>query len=150
MLALTEVLLANLDFAYDRKAWHGPTLRGSLRGLTVEQLLWRPSAKRHNIWELVAHCAYWKFAVRRRLTGERSESFPLKGSNFFVSPADGDEKTWREVMRILNDQHKQLRATIESLPRRALDRKGLRMILGVAAHDVYHAGQVQLLKRLQS
>lgn len=144
------MLLANLDAAFDRRGWHGPTLRGALRGLTADEAVRRPEKGRHNIWELAMHCAYWKYAVRRRLTGEKRGSFPVKGSNFFASPAEADERGWRDVLRILDDQHAQLRATIESLPKTAFgDRKRVRMIYGVAAHDVYHAGQIQLIKRLQ-
>lgn len=150
MIGVVDVLLVNLDEAFDRKGWHGPTLRGSLRGLTVEEAVRRPEKGRHNIWELALHCAYWKYAVRRRLTGEKRGSFPLKGSNFFASPDDADERGWRDVLRILDDQHAQLRSTIESLPKAAFDEmKRVRMMYGAAAHDVYHAGQIQLIKRLQ-
>src|SRR5713101_8707856 len=60
-----EHLLGLLDEAYRRAAWHGPNLRGSIRGLTAREAAWRPKAGRHNIWEIVAHTAYWKYAVRR-------------------------------------------------------------------------------------
>ena len=70
-------LLAFMDAAYDRTSWHGTNLRGSIRGLTVRQAAWRPSPKRHNIWELVVHAAYWKYTALRRLSGARRGSFPL-------------------------------------------------------------------------
>lgn len=142
-----DVLLANLDAAYVRKGWHGPTLRGALRGLSPEQVLWRPKEGRHNVWELAMHCAYWKYAVRRRLTGEKRGSFPVKGSNWFESPEAAD---FRDVMRILDDEHRQLRAAIEAASERSLDAKRSRLIYGIAAHDLYHAGQIQLIKRLQA
>ncbi len=81
------VLVHLLDEAFDRKAWHGPNLWGSVRGLSAEEAAWRPSPGRHSIQELALHCAYWKYAVRRKLTGEKRGSFPLKGSNFF--PREG-------------------------------------------------------------
>ncbi|MFQ5411533.1 MAG: DinB family protein, partial [Phycisphaerae bacterium] len=65
------LLLQNLDAAYDKAAWHGPNLKGSVRGLRVAQAVWRPRPKRHNIAEIVVHAAYWKYAVRRRLRGEK-------------------------------------------------------------------------------
>ncbi len=149
MIGVADVLLANLDSAYDRKGWHGTTLRGALRGLSLDQVLWRPKEKRHNIWELALHCAYWKYAVRRRLTGEKRGSFVRKGSNWFPS-GNEDEKSWQEVQHVIDDEHRRLRAAIESLPKRALDdRKKVHLIYGVAAHDLYHTGQIQLLKRLQ-
>jgi hypothetical protein len=150
MIGVVDVLLANLDEAYGRKGWHGTTLRGSLRGLSIEQLRWRPAEGRHNIWELATHCGYWKYAVRRRLTGEKRGSFAMKGSNWFALKAPADESSWKEALRLLDDEHRQLRAAIEALPRIAFqDRKRVRLMYGVAAHDLYHAGQIQLLKRLQ-
>src|SRR6185436_8272660 len=79
-------LLALLDQAYDRRSWHGTNLRGSIRGVSTEQAAWRPGPSRHNIWEIVVHAAYWKYAARRRLTGEARVSFPIKGSNWFERP----------------------------------------------------------------
>src|SRR6516162_1988227 len=71
-----------LDESYEKKAWHGPNLKGSIRGLTALQAAWRPSPRRHSIAEQVIHAAYWKYAVRRRLRGDLRGSFPLKGSNW--------------------------------------------------------------------
>jgi len=144
------VLLANLDAAFYRKGWHGTTLRGAFRGVTVGEAVWRPADGRHNIWELAMHCAYWKYAVRRRLTGEKRGTFVVKGSNFFPLPDDPGERGWREVLRFLDEEHARLRTTIESLPKAAFDDpKRVRLMYGVAAHDLYHTGQIQLIKRLQ-
>jgi DinB superfamily len=145
MIGVADVLLANLDAAYTRKGWHGPTLRGSLRGLTYDVVSWRPAPRRHSIAELAMHCAYWKYAVRRKLTGAKRGSFPVKGSNWFSS----DDRNFGDIVKLLDDQHELLRTTIESLPRAAFgDAKKLRLIYGVAAHDLYHAGQIQLIKKL--
>ncbi|MGE3179587.1 MAG: DinB family protein [Vicinamibacterales bacterium] len=148
--ALTE-LLAMVDEAFERKAWHGTTLLGSLRGLDAERAARRPRPGRHNIWELVVHAAYWKYTVRRRLTGEKRGSFPLAGSNWFERPAPGAD--FRSDVGLLVAQHQALRAAIAALPERALaERTGTitrdHLIRGIAAHDLYHAGQIQLLKRL--
>ena len=145
MIGVADVLLANLDAAYTRKGWHGPTLRGSLRGLTYDVVTWRPAPRRHSIAELAMHCAYWKYAVRRKLTGEKRGSFPVKGSNWFSS----DDRNFGDVVKLLDDQHALLRTTIESQPRAVFgDPKKLRLIYGVAAHDLYHAGQIQLIRKL--
>ncbi len=74
-------LLDLLDEAYNRVAWHGPNLRGSIRGVTAREATRSPRAGRHNIWEIVVHAAYWKYTVRRRLVGEKRGSFSQKGSN---------------------------------------------------------------------
>lgn len=147
---MIDLLLANLDAAYDRRGWHGTTLRGALRGLGAADVYWRPAKGRHNIWELVVHAAYWKYAVRRRLGGAKRGSFAVKGSNWIASPERGGEKAWRDAVALLEDEHRRLRGVIESLDDAALrDRKTLRMIYGVAAHDVYHTGQIQVVKRLR-
>lgn len=143
------VLLANLDAAYVTKGWHGTNLRGSLRGLTAEEVLRRPADGRHNVYELTLHAAYWKYAVRRRLTGEKRGSFPLKGSNFFRAPSSLTEEAWKEAVQLLDREHRLLREAVALLtPADLRDPKKLRLVYGVAAHDAYHTGQIQLVKRL--
>jgi uncharacterized damage-inducible protein DinB len=148
-------LLSIIDQAYDRQSWHGTNLRGSLRRLTPGQIAWRPAPGRHNIWEIVVHSAYWKYAVRRRLRGEARGSFPLKGSNWFRRPADGLDITWQSDVALLEKMHRSLRDAVATFPPEELDRtprgskvSNFALLSGIAAHDVYHAGQIQLLKRL--
>lgn len=78
------LLVSLVDEAFNRNAWHGPTLWGALRGVTSEQAAWRPAPDRHNIWEIAVHAAYWKHMVRRRITGDRRLRFPLRGKDWFV------------------------------------------------------------------
>ena len=143
-------LLSMIDEAFDGRAWHGPTLRRSLSGVTPAQAAWRPGRGRHNIWEVAVHAAYWKHEVRRRITGRR-EPFPMRGRNWF----DVDGRKWAEDVRLLAEEHRALRQVIATLPPRTLGRRvrGLDTaaftIRGIAAHDLYHAGQIQLLRRLQ-
>ncbi|OFW00395.1 MAG: hypothetical protein A3I61_04625 [Acidobacteria bacterium RIFCSPLOWO2_02_FULL_68_18] len=148
-------LLAVIDAAYDRRSWHGTNLRGSIRGLTARQAAWRPSPRGHNIWELVVHTAYWKYAALRRLTGARRGSFSLKGSNWFARGAEADEHAWRDEVALLDRMHRSLRGAVAKLSAADLRRtppgstvSGFALLSGVAAHDLYHAGQIQLLKRL--
>ncbi len=150
-----ELLLDLLDSAYEKKAWHGPNLKGALRGLTPRQAAWRPALSRHNIWEVAVHAAYWKYAVTRRLKGEKRGSFPVKGSNWFQRPVSSTEQAWRQDLALLDEQHRKLRAAVEELPVAALDRrsagsaqKNVTLISGIAAHDLYHTGQIRLLKVL--
>jgi len=152
-----SLLLKIIDEAYQKAAWHGPNLRGSIRGVTHREAAWRPGAGRHNIWEIAVHAAYWKYAVRRRLTGEKAKSFPLKGRNWFERPDKLSADAWQEDRKLLEDCHRRLRHVVQGLDRKGLRRKstGSRvtnsaMIAGIAAHDVYHAGQIQMLKRLMA
>jgi len=145
------IILALLDEAYTKKTWHGPNLRQSLKGVTAKQAAWRPSRGRHNIWEETLHTAYWKYAVRRRLEGGKHGSFVLKGSNFFPRPEKGKatEASWRADRAILENEHRALVRTIRKVLRSPGAARHLRMLYGVAFHDVYHAGQIRMLRRLQ-
>lgn len=152
-----ELLLAMLDDAFDKPAWHGPNLRGTLRRLSVAEAMWRPQPKRHCIAEIVVHCAYWKYAARRRLRGDKRGSFPLKGSNWFALPTKLTDDQLKEYVRILDAEHAALRQTVVELPPSQLlvvpqgaKVTNQKLIYGIAAHDVYHAGQIRLLKAMQS
>ena len=149
MTTMRELLLANLDAAYLRHGFQGTTLRNAIRGLSAEDVSWRPANGRHNIWELTAHAAYWKYIVRRRLSGNRG-AFPMKGSNWIPAPASIDEASWQQLVRLLDEEHRLLRDVISSLTDAELrDPKKVRLVYGVAAHDVYHTGQIQLVKALR-
>lgn len=155
MISTIELLVRMMDEAYEKKAWHGTNLRGILRGISAEAAVWRPGAQRHNIAELVVHAAYWKYTVRRRLSGVKRGSFALKGSNWFVRYRI-DEGLWREDLEILHQEHRLLRASVLELPSKRLDQRvgntahdHARLIYGVASHDLYHTGQISLIKRLQ-
>jgi hypothetical protein len=151
------LLLRILDEAYEKKAWHGPNLRGSIRGLSAGQAAWRPGLQRRSIADIVVHAAYWKYAVRRRLHGDKRGSFPLKGSNWFALPEPLPEPAWRDYIALLEAEHRALRAAVAELPHARLHQtpagskvSNSTQIQGIALHDVYHAGQIQLLKRLQA
>jgi hypothetical protein len=149
-----------IDSAYNRQSWHGTNLRGSVRGLSVKDVVRRPKPGAHNIWELVVHCAYWKYVVRRRLTGGKRGSFPLAGSNFFERPVGGAAPTelmrqWNADLALLDDMHDQLREVVAGLSASQLRQRGsakkptaMWLVQGIVAHDLYHAGQIQLIKKL--
>jgi hypothetical protein len=152
-----ELLLRVLADAYEGKSWHGPNLRGSVRGVPLAQALWRPGRGRHNIAEITLHTAYWKYAVRRRLRGEKRGSFPLKGSNWFALLAAISEGEWKSYVRLLDEQHRSLLEAVREFPPTQLQKttsggrvKTEKIIYGIAAHDVYHTGQIRLLKALQA
>ncbi len=155
MTPVTELLVTSIEEGYRAKAWHGTNLKGSLRGLTAKQAAWRPGPGRHNIWEIALHCAYWKYIVRRRLLGEARGSFPEPGSNWFKRPGPGSAGAWKRDLRLLEQMHRSLVQALASAPLRTIRRtpagrkmSNRSMVAGIAMHDVYHAGQIQLLKRL--
>jgi len=150
-----SLLLRWIEEGFSKKAWHGPNLRGAIRRVDARQASWRPASGRHNIAEIVVHCAYWKYAIRRRIRGDKRGSFILKGSNWFALPAPLTEAQWRDYARILDAEHEGLLKAIAVAPWAELCRtksglgKGIAAhVYGIAMHDVYHAGQIQTLKAL--
>jgi hypothetical protein len=144
------IILALLDESYEKKTWHGPNLKQAIKGISARQAAWRPAPGRHNIWEETLHAAYWKYALRRRIEGGKRGSFALKGSNFFTRPEKGklNENAWSADKKLLEREHRALRATVARLVRKPQPAKMLRQLYGVAFHDIYHAGQIRLLRRL--
>jgi hypothetical protein len=142
-------LLQLLSEAYEKKTWHGPNLRQSLRGVSAREAAWRPGSGRHNIWELTLHAAYWKYAARRHLLSGPRGSFVLEGSNWFQAPVSPTEAAWRRDREFLDREHRQLYAAVADRRHSRAVQKHARMIFGVAFHDIYHAGQIRILLRLQ-
>lgn len=149
------LLVRLVEQGYDKQAWHGPNLKGAIRRVSAKQASWRPKPGRHNIAEIVVHCAYWKYAVRRRIRGDKRGSFPLKGSNWFQTPSTLTDRTWRSYVTLLEGEHRALLEAVATAPWvRLADGPGgggknpAGHVFGVAMHDVYHAGQIQTLKAL--
>ena len=101
------------------------------------------------------HAAYWKYVAWRRLTGAKRGSFPLAGSNFVSRPVEPSPRALAADLALLDEMHRMLRASAAAVHADDLDRgsaqKGVTkraLLTGVAAHDLYHAGQIQLLKRM--
>ncbi|MGH7530560.1 MAG: DinB family protein [Gemmatimonadales bacterium] len=155
--ARIRLLLETVDQAFRAPAWHGTPLRGTLRGVSARQALWRPGrdGNRHNIWELTLHTAYWKCLVRRRVLRDPAIAFPRPGANWPALPDRPDDAAWRRDRTLLDQQHALLVRAIARLDPGQLERRGWRSrwrvkqeLYGIASHDLYHAGQIQLIKRL--
>ncbi|HEX9704799.1 MAG TPA: DinB family protein [Gemmatimonadales bacterium] len=150
-----RLLLEVVEQAFRAPSWHGTPLWGSLRGITPREALWRPRADRHCIWEIALHTAYWKCMVRRRLLRDADISLPRAPSNWPRTPARPTAAGWHADRALLAAEHAQLIRAIAGLAPADLGRRGWRSkwsnvqhIYGIASHDLYHAGQIQLLKRL--
>src|SRR5687767_2690257 len=146
------VLLGSLRTAFDQRSWHGPTLLGSIRSVDAKLAARRlRGTQRKTIWEQVLHAAYWKHVVVNRLAG--TTRFPRRGSNWPHMPDDRDasEAAWRADVELLKSTQRRLIEVVQSLPdRRLADDKTIWLIHGAAAHDLYHAGQIKLLRKLLS
>ena len=154
---LMELLAENVQPRPRRLAWHGgPTPPGAVRGVCAADVAWRPAAGRHSIWELVLHMAYWNHAVRRRITGA-SGRFPRSPANWPRPQAHPTSEAWDADRALLREEHDLLAKAIRTIPAELLGQRPAgakkwtygELITGIAQHDAYHTGQVQLLKRLR-
>lgn len=154
---VTRLLAENIQPAPGRRGWHGgPTPLGALRGVPADIARWHPARGRKSIWELTLHIAYWKYAVRRKLEGGEAPRFPRTPANWAPLPDPADAAAWNRDIALLREEHVRLAAAVLGIPPQRLDDKppGGRqwtygeLIVGIAQHDAYHTGQIQLLKRL--
>lgn len=156
-MPLLDLFAWNLQPASGQRNWHGgPSPVTALRGVTAEEASWRPGPRRQSIWALTLHVAYWKYTVRRHLEPGPIPRFPRGPSNWPAPSVAGDETLWRRDVALLKEQHERLVQAAARVPLSALDRippAGRRwtygqLLLGIAAHDAYHTGQIQLMKKL--
>ena len=150
-------ILCLLDPPPGTRLWYGGvTVTGSLRGITPGQAKWKPDPKRHSIWELTLHLAYWEYAVRRNVEGLPRGTFPRSRSNWPVAPAAGNASHWKKDRELLRSEHVQLVQAIRAFDPRRLDEvapgskqyRYVDLLFGVVSHDLYHVGQIQMLKRM--
>ncbi len=141
-----------LNEGYGPGAWHGPDLSAALADVTPDLAFRRPGAGRHNIAEIALHHAFCARNVRGQLSGVAPGPFVLAGEDWFVLNGP-DRLTWDQVRAAVDAEHRQLAALAESIdsnetasPMTEPDRFGV--LLGITCHAVYHAGQIQLIKRL--
>jgi uncharacterized damage-inducible protein DinB len=140
-------------------AWHGPSVREALDGVTARGAAAHPIAGAHSIWELVLHVTGWRGEVVRRLQGHEA-SEPMEGD--WPVPAETTDAHWREALAALDRSHREVVTAVRRfdaarLDERIVDRRdpssgGLGAsyavtLHGLVHHDLYHAGQVSLLKR---
>ena len=141
--------------AFAGEAWHGDSVFEILEGVTAAQAAARPIASAHTIWELVLHIAAWDNAVQRRLGGIAVE---LSDAENFPAITDASETAWRKALADVRRVHEQLVEAVSVLPNSRLDEKvpgkeGAHytfyyMLHGVVQHELYHAGQIALLKKM--
>jgi uncharacterized damage-inducible protein DinB len=152
---MTEIerILDQLKRAYEGGAWHGPSVREVLAGVSAQQAHVRPLANAHSIWELVHHIAVWENVGRRRLEGDRAE-IDISSPEDWPPADDTSEEAWGQAKAALDRGHEALRLAIADLEESRLNEPilpGLSTVYvtlhGVIQHDLYHAGQIAMLKK---
>ena len=141
-----------LNEGYGPGAWHGPDLKAALADVTPDLAFWRPANGRHNIAEIALHHAFCARAVRSQLSGTPPESFVLDGEDWFDLP-DESRLPWLTILAVVEAEQRQLAASVSDIGERQssiADGERFNLVLGITCHAVYHAGQVQLIKRLRA
>jgi hypothetical protein len=142
-----------LQEGYGPGAWHGADLKAALGDVTPELAFWRPAPGRHNIAEIALHHAYCVRALRSQISGVAAEPFVREGDDWFDLPSEA-AMAWAEVRATLDSEQGRLAALIAQIEAGGsspiADRERFGLELGITGHAIYHAGQVQLIKRLHA
>ncbi|MCI0329409.1 MAG: DinB family protein [candidate division Zixibacteria bacterium] len=150
---MTEIerISDQLKRAFEGGAWHGPSVKEVLEGVTAEKAAARPISGAHSIWELVLHIAVWEDAVKRWVRGETHN---VTNELDWQKVKDTNEAAWKKTLENLETGHMELRATISRLSDGELDKilkepkpSVYDLLHGVIQHDLYHAGQIAVLKK---
>lgn len=152
MAAETHRINSQLKRAQEGEAWHGPSLRELLDGVTAEQAAAKPIPNAHSVWELVNHIIAWEQIARRRLEGAEEIAIPDEVN--FPPVTDASETAWQTTLQSLEAGNRGLRESIRKIDDAKLEEitpgasYSIYFLLhGVIQHDLYHAGQIALLKK---
>jgi uncharacterized damage-inducible protein DinB len=147
-------ILDQLKHSVDGDAWHGPALAELLSDVKAAQAAARPLPQAHTIWEITLHTTVWMEQIRLRLIGKGRKDLPPE-EDWPQQPARTDEASWNAILERLHRAHKELAAEIERVDETRLDQPimaGFSTVYvslhGVIQHNLYHAGQIALLKRV--
>ncbi len=151
----TDRIRNQFERAFDGEAWHGPSVLSLLEGVTAVQAATHPIPGAHSIWELTLHIAAWEDACRRRLEGDPAQ---LSDNENFPPINDTSEAAWQGAKQKLIDNHRRLLDAIAALDDSRLDQPIIDSgpasystvyvtLHGGVQHDLYHAGQIAILKK---
>lgn len=141
-----------LDEGYGPGAWYGSDLRAAIAEVRPKAAFVRPASGRHNIAEVALHHAYWAGQIESKLTGAPASAFPLVGEDWFDLD-DESRLTWTAITSLVDASHQRLSravgeiasgARISPLP----EAERFDLVIGITGHAAYHAGQIQLIKKL--
>jgi|SRR5579862_8049174 len=139
--------------AFDGSAWHGPSLLELLKDVDAATAVAKPLRDVHSIWELVLHIAAWDGAGLKRLSGKKCQ---LKGTKNFPPVSAPSEAAWQAAIAETKRTHDALVKTVAGLSESRLREQvpGKRydfyhMLHGIAQHELYHAGQIAILKKIE-
>jgi DinB family protein len=143
-----------LHEGYGTGAWHGADLKAALADVTGDVAFRRPGPERHNIAEIAVHHAYCVRNVRAKLSGAEPDPFVLDGDDWFAL-SEPSPLSWAAILDLVTREHERLATLAADLDAGRVssplaDSERFDLVLGITCHAVYHAGQVQLIKRLEA
>ena len=148
----TERIADQLERGFDGRVWHGPSLMALLSEVEAKKAATHPLPERHTIWEIALHVNAWRRYVIRTLNGERLDGLPDKVS--WLPIPDTSQEAWEGVLEELKSVQGTLVAVISEFDEGRLDEivpgapyTFYHMLQGIVQHDLYHAGQIAILKR---
>ncbi len=144
-------ILDQMDRAFTGDAWHGPPLMQLLNGVSAEDASKHPVRGAHSIWEIVHHISAWNSVVNRRLGGE---DVTITHEHDWPPVWEVNEVAWKHALDALSESRARLRKSVAALKDSELDHppagtKESRYVTlhGIVQHDLYHAGQIAILKK---
>jgi uncharacterized damage-inducible protein DinB len=153
MDSLQELLVNILDDGFSGKGWQGPSnLVNTVENLTLDQLTFSSSHEGYSIWQIALHCVYWKWYVRKILVGQEAGNFQRSPADFPSLPTVINLETWQKDFDLLLAEHSSIIKAVKEFPRQEwwdiapgekVKRPFVNFVYGVAAHDIYHTGQIR-------
>lgn len=147
-----EFIIDQMERAFEGDAWYGCSLSEILSDVSAEQALARPIEGAHSIWEIVLHSTVWQRTVRERLQGRAM--IELAEDVDWAQVPDTSSSAWAETVGRLRSEYQQLRDEALKWSDRDILASGegqrytaFEMLHGIVQHNVYHAGQIALLKK---
>lgn len=140
---------------YDGPMWYGGNLKSTLENISWQQAFIKPSGSTHNIFELVTHMNSWRRFTVEHLKGNSIFSIEINGEDDWIKGYAQDEQTWNNALNDLVQLHSELVTLIPTVaPEKLIEKVAGKkftwyvFLHGVIHHDVYHSGQIALLKKM--
>ena len=145
-----EILADQISRAFRGESWHGPSVLEVLAGVSAEDAAAHPIAGAHSIWEIVLHLTAGYTLVLGRVRGERAQLSPEEE---WPPVAEASSEGWRETQHTLEQLNQQLQSAVRAFPAERLSQPlgsqypAYVQFCGAPQHDLYHAGQIVMLKK---
>jgi uncharacterized damage-inducible protein DinB len=144
-------IIDQMDRGFSGEAWHGPALMHLLDGISAEDASKHSVAGAHSIWELVSHIAAWNTIVQQKSKGESNE---VTAEMDWPPVWEASEVAWKRSLDNLAESRTRLRNYVKTMRDDQLDEPVLHencsqyvLLHGLVQHDLYHAGQIAILKK---